>query len=440
MRFASSASRSSWPWLLGATLLLSCGARDALEVPEDGGGAGDRASGGGGTGGAGAAGGAGGGEDTCAQLSWAGDPVFVTVPFGSVAKPKLVAVSPTDWALTFEASDAAGGLVASVRVSDPFATWPPAVGMVDANFPTNQPFAVASGDPGRFAFTLGQPGSPERVLAQAEPGQNGSTLVTYFRDDAAALSLARDELGRYAVARGGQPGGLEVDVVDSFAPDAFVSSTGILGCSDPPPSAALVPAPAGGFLVASTADQPFDSCIDPDLPGPPTAVQLHHLSFEGAAQGSAFSEVAPIRSLHLAPRPDGAWLLFARDDAHRVEVHPVEETGLIEWEPWTFSDTWTDARHDLAPFLDGFVVATNAGGPGDLPRSIDLLARPDFFGGESLVGASSLTFLIEVGPETEPTLGTLAGVGSVLLAFIDGTAEVPTLVLLRADCAPAWER
>jgi hypothetical protein len=161
MRFASSASRSSWPWLLGATLLLSCGARDALEVPEDGGGAGDRASGGGGTGGAVAAGGAGGGEDTCAQLSWAGDPVFVTVPFGSVAKPKLVAVSPTDWALTFEASDAAGGLVASVRVSDPFATWPPAVGMVDANFPPT------SRSPSRAGIRVASPSPSASPAAQS---------------------------------------------------------------------------------------------------------------------------------------------------------------------------------------------------------------------------------------------------------------------------------
>ncbi len=419
-------------------LLLGCGARTALDNAAGDGGGGEADGGGGSSAGGGGAGGAGGGAEECAQLLWAGDPVILTLPFGSVSKPRLIAVDGTDWALTFAASDGAGGLVASAHVAAPLGAWPPAVTLVDAHFPTNQPFAVAAGDPGRFAFTLAEPGSPERVLGQTEPGENGSTFVTYFQGDGAALGLARDPLGRYAAGRRALGGGLEVDVIDSFAPDAFVSSTGILGCSDPAPELALAPTPAGGFLVASTADQAFDACLDPDQPGPPTAVQVHHLSFEGAAQGSAFSALGTVRSLRLAPRPTGAWLLFARADSFALEVHAVDESGFVAGEPWTFNDTWMDARHDVAPFLDGVVAATNAGGPGDLPRSIDVVARPDVET-DYVAGASTLEFLFEISAETELSLGTSPGVASVLLAFVDRAAEVPTLVLLRADCAGAFE-
>jgi hypothetical protein len=415
--------------------LAGCGARSTLRAD---GGDGDGGAGGspatstsGGFGGAGGSGGSGGDDRfVCVQLSWAGDAVPISLPFAPLAEPELVRVGPDEVALVVRGNDGAGGLVTSLRVSGAFADgWAPTIGAADANFPTNEVFAVGEGEPGSFAFAVGQPGSQERVLAQAEPGQNGSQFVTYFSSDGGARALARDALGSYAVARGDVS--VFVDVLDAWTPDTFVRSYGGLGCADTAPLAGVVPTSDGAFLVASTADQPFDDCSDPDLPGPPLAAHVYRLDGDAAIQGSAYSEPAPVRALALAPRQEGAWLLLARDGSPTVSLQALDDLGLAVGNPWTWTHSTASTSHDLARLRRGYALATTHDAGQDAGQLLLTAVRD---------GADFTNFAMtsadELGVQAagKPALLVDEERGRILVAVIDATSSSGGVRLMRADC------
>ncbi len=408
--------------------LSACGARDALWVGGDAG-VGGASSGASGTSSSSGTGGAGGGPLVCPELRWAGDPVRVAVPFGgALGAPKLVRVSATRWAVAFEANDGAGRLIASFAVEDPFGAWPPITGAPDANLPTALPFAVGEGEPGRFAYAASD-SAGRQLLGQAEPGQNGSTLVDWPGPVAPMRFLSRSPSGAYAIGRGAGDTGLYVDVVAAYGPNPQVGTVGMLGCAESV-LAAAVPSPKGGFLVANTADLAFDDCADPDLPGPPVVAQLHHLLDGKAEQRSAFSELSPVRELRLAPRPEGGWLGIAREGSQIFAVHPVDADGyasepLVEW----VGELDNDDTHDLAAIEEELALAVVRTESFDGSRSLLLAVRQGFAG----FGMASSQGL-ELVPTGAPSLGTEAGRTSLLVAVVDGSRAQPTIALLRADC------
>lgn len=411
--------------------LSACGARDSLWLGGELGAGGSsastsEASSSSGTG----AGGQGGGPLVCPELRWAGEPVRIPVGFGgAIARPRLVRVSDSRWALAFEGGDGAGKLVASVAIEAPFESWPPSVGAVDANFPTALPFAVGPGEPGRFAFAASDL-TGNHLLGQAEPGQNGSTLVDWPGGQAVPMRfVARSPSGGYAIGRGAGETGLYVDLLPGFAPAPRVTSIGMLGCAESV-LAEAVPSPKGGFIVANSADQPFDDCIDPDLPGPPVALQLHHVVDGNAEQRSAFVELSPVRELRLAEAPGGAWLGITREGSQIFAVHQVDADGyasepLVEW----VGELDNDDAHDLAAIEDELALAVVRTESFDGSRSLVLAVRQGF-AGFGMVSSQGL----DIVPTGAPTLGTQAGRTSLLVAFVDESQAQPAIALLRADC------
>lgn len=408
--------------------LSACGARDALWAGGDAG-EGGASSGASSTSSSSGTGGAGGGPLVCPELRWAGDPVRVAVPFGgALGAPKLVRVSQARWAVAFEANDGAGRLVASFAVEDPFGAWPPITGAPDANLPTALPFAVGEGDPGRFAYAASDVAG-NHMLGQAEPGQNGSTLVDWPASPAPMRFVSRSPTGAYAIGRGAGDTGLFVDLVPGFVPNPSITTVGMLGCASSV-LAEAVPSPKGGFIVANTADLAFDDCLDPDLPGPPVAAQLHHVLNGNAEQRSAFSELSPVRELRLAPRPEGAWLGIAREGSQIFAVHVVDADGyasepLVEW----VGELGNDDAHDIAAIEDELAIAVVRTESFDGSRSL-LLAVRQGFAGFGMVSSQGLDVL----PSGAPSLGAQLGRSSLLVAVVDASQVQPTIALLRADC------
>ncbi|MEQ9321504.1 MAG: hypothetical protein RIF41_20230, partial [Polyangiaceae bacterium] len=195
--------------VLTATLIAACGARSTLEANGDA----TDASAGGATGGANAQGGnaATGGEGqggeevpfVCPALEWAGDPVFIDLPFGNaIDNPRLVRNGDGDVVLTFDAiANAIGHTLGSVPLGEAFAAWPPVVGTADVNFPTQGRFAVTAGQPPTFAFAASD-GTGNLALGEALPGENGSTFVAFPSGAFDVQAVARNAVDEHVVITG----------------------------------------------------------------------------------------------------------------------------------------------------------------------------------------------------------------------------------------------
>jgi len=420
----------------------ACGARNGLESfgTEGAGGEGEAGSTSGATtssSGGGGVGGAGGGAPACVELRWAGEPVFLSADFGGEFEdPKLIRVGSTEWALVVTSRTGDSRLVASALIASPFASWPPELSALDAHDATNAPYATSAGEPRRFAYTTSQPdGVAGRRLMQAEPGVNGASGSTYDRPKQPALALARSPQGRFAAARGAASTGVTVDFVDLSPAGPTVTSSAPLGCADRTQFAALVPSPDGAFLLASTTDESLESCSGTPA-GIPRAVHLHELRPGESTPRAAIALESEVRALSLVPRPGGSILGLAsmnRFDQMIHSVQLVDPAGQLVATPWTLVTGEHAAQHALAPLYEGFAFAT-VDAPSGASGAVELFVAPDALDFATSTGRSTAELgLITSSP---PTLGTLDGGASILVAFVDASSLVPTLVVLRADCAP----
>lgn len=412
----------------------ACGARDDLRPPGDAGSSygGGFAAGPGGAGAApggaaGAGGGAGGSAPTCEALDWAGDPVVMPGLAGSPAvRPRLVPVGGGDVALAFESPMLDVTLLASARLT-PFESWPPAVGTADAHFPigpTWTRFAVGPGEPGQLGFIA--PDASGMVLGRTEPGANGSTFVPWTTLTGDGKFLARSPDGSYLAGYGNASGLLWVDVISSFSPAPTVTPVPTLGCAMPEVVGAAIPSPSGGFLVASTADQPFDECVDPDLPGPPLFVQLVELA-PGRTSDLAFFEAgAPITRVELVPRTGGATLLYRTDGTNESHVVALDEAGSVVHAPEIEHTTAFDDA--IGAWFDGYAYVLAA----DDARSPIL--RLDLYRPGQLEPVASIAREDVDAADAVAVLASADG-RSFLLATSTG-GPVGQLVLVRADCVP----
>lgn len=416
--------RLLFPVLLGA--LAACGARTTLEAddaPPSGGGGG-AAQGGGGAG-DGASGGGGAAPLACAELVWAGEPVLVDLPFGNgLGTVELVPTGDGDYGLVFNAlTDALGNNLGSFPIRQPFQAWPPTLGGADVNFSTQWRFAVSQGEPTMFAFVASD--SVSLILGQALPGQNGSTLITSPGSPADMLALARNDLGNYGAVMGSSL--MTGFTFADLSPDIAAIEAGVLGCAD---VGLADVAPAGAsFIAASASDQPFDDCIDPDIPGPPRYVQTYGFDASGSFRlGDFLAFDDPVTELRLAARPGGAWLGVQTLGAGSFDVYAVEEDLSIAKVPTHFVSGRTTARHALAAAGDTFalaeVVRTIAGPDSGLIVAIEVDHALVSLSGDA-IGAV---------PMGEPSIVASPDGRSLLVAWLDAASFAPSVVIARADC------
>lgn len=412
-----------------ATLLLACSARTGLG--SDGSDAGGSASSGGSGGfvSTGAQGGE-GGAFSCATLRWVGEPLRVPIPVGNdtLHAPKLVRIGANDFAVAVESEGMGGRLVASFPVRDPFGTWPPQIAVADANFPSPGRFGIGESDTGFFGFSAADE-SGNLILGQAEPGQNGSTLVAFPVGAQGIHFLSRNGLGQYLVGEG-DAGFLRIYGFRAFSPDAEPFALGSFGCATPRVIASAVPV-LGDFLVASAVDAPFEDCLDPDLPGPPVIAQVERLDTEGTGtQGDFLMRNAPIAELMLAPKEGGAWMGVRDEGSGTFEVYDVSSDGRFGDPTLHYVSKQTVTAHALTAAGPTFAIAellsANVQPGGDLILSI-------------IVDFSTVSLRLEpfgsIFPDDVPSLAASDDGRSLLLAFSAIDEGIATVIVWRADCA-----
>jgi len=433
--------RLSHMWLLGAGLfaLAACSRaplrEDGVGSQGDGAsGAGASGAGGAGAGGAGASGtgasgmgGAGGSAPPCSSLEWVGDPVFVPVTVGAfVMRPQLIRVGGGRLGLVFESPASDGTTLLASALVDPWDAWPPEVGPMDANFPLAPPwtrFATSVGEPDRFAFAAYAQGA--MVLGQATPGENGSSFIDWpaFDGNGDVKALARSTAGSYLVARGPESG-LIVELLPGYVPDLAPFPVGTFGCAVPFVVADAVPQGDGAFLLAHTSDLPFDDCLDPDLPGPPLVVQTWRVSSSGAQPGTFIEDIAPVFDLSLSDRGDGAFLTYRAEGDPTVHIFQLDELGM-QVEDYSILGNASDRDHTIAWF-DGFAHATTTEAVPDGLAPVRLRV----FDGSTV---SSVETPLSSAAGRPAIVHSPAG-GSFVVAVAHGTAQNPSVALLRADC------
>lgn len=416
--------RSTTIVILAATLLAACGARSSFDANE---GATDGSGGAAATGGAPATGGEGGGQGgadapfICPVLQWAGDPVFIDLPFGNaIDTPRLVLLGNGDVALTFDAiADAIGHTLGSVPIVQPFARWPPAAGPADLNFPSQHRFAVTTGQAPAFAFAASD-SVGSLALGEAIPGENGSTFAAFPSGAFDVQSVARNALDEHVVVTGASL--LVAEGFSSSTPLATQTTLSVLGCADVAHGAVVPRGPR--FVAASASDLPFDDCIDPDIPGPPTFVQTYGFEATGdVEQGDVIDTNGVVRQLLLASNVQGTWLGHALDDATLLEVRKVADDLTLAADPITFVTESTSSQFALAASGPTLAVAAVVPEVSSLTVSIVVDA--------SLVSLASTE--LGVIPRGTPSVMASEDGRSILVAVLD-EASFATIALLRADC------
>ncbi len=373
--------------------------------------------------------GTGGGEDlVCPQLAWTGDPIVV--PFGGGARaPRLVRTTAREWAVVFEGGTGESTVVASFALTDPFGSWPPAIGPVDAHLPAPRRFAATEGEPGMVAFSLSGLGG-DAVLAQSPPGQNGSTLIEWPSIPAATMFASRSPLGSFllgrqlATARGAE---LTLQHVADFTPNPAITDLGLAICAVNRVPTSVIRASSGGWFVAA-GGQDSDPFFCTEVVGPATFLHVSRIT-EGAAVGETYSSasMAPMAEVLLGSRPDGAWLAFRDVGSTELKVAPVLDDATIDFAAVSHvvGDEYTAfARHALVGVKNTWAIAElipNDAIPGG---SLSVHVEVDF----TIVTAQNDGAGAPMGT---PDLAASDEGTSFLVAFEESSGAI---VLRRADC------
>jgi len=443
--------RLAWIALLAGA--AACGARSQL-VPGDGdgdGGAGPTSSSSSTTtttsGGGGGAGGA-GGEGGCGALT----PLEIATIAGGEdfhqRKP----------ALTFASGDAARVTLVSAwevvegpatppvelrhTTFEPWGDWPggAALGptfLADLDAGTTFAAARAGGDRLALLFADFQepPAGGLRFSTDFVPGSGDVPPSALVHPGAQAAVFAVESVDRHFVGTSSPTptGGelLELAVLD----DGPLGGFSWYGCGLGPPKAAAVPTASGAVFAYAT--QPFSDCLV-DPPAPPTDLWVGYVDEPGFGAQLQVSEGALITDVGVAPRSNGAWVVWRADlnGSPRISAAPASSSGVLNDGLFFVTqpgDAPSPGTMAVAGFEDHLAVAWwQPQGVGGFLR-VRLLA-PD----GSLVAERDIE--LDVPPGQSPAitgrpafLGAPAG-KAALLAWSQSLAEGDRLQLTRLDC------
>jgi len=377
-----------------------------------------------GTGGAGGTGGTGGSGWICPSLVLAGPPVGVeSPPFGHEQRPQIVLTEEGNEAVTvlFEwmPVESPGPVPSEIRhvTLDPWSTWPPAT--APASF-------VATTEGGHSFAAARSLGSQLAVLyAQGTPNQSTGVVFTeqVMPDvDGAGSQIEVDSQGRRArfaaympgtthlvgyarPAPGGPGSGRELDVTWVHSPpsETLVEPPWVAGCVDGPVHADGIATPDGWLVARATS---FGPC-EPGVPAEPP-LTLNVSWFAGSNLEALMTELPgsePLSLVELAPRGDGAWLVWRRSPDNMVgalEGARLDGQGALVGEAVTLVGQGSEPRWlDIDGVGDGLavvwidtivngppLVAVAAfGGAGDL-QAEELVPTTGWAGGEPAIIAS----------------------------------------------------
>ena len=412
---------------LGLSLLCGCGARSSLDYAgaSDGAGAfgGDGGFGAAGLGGAGGFGGSGAGAPIpCDTFEWAGEPVLYGVGLaGEPTHLALVATSEELPTLAWIQNEADPNLVSTTF--DGWGVWPPAM---------PEPLQHLVFDAGLGVdVTRGLPGT---FIASGHRAE-GATIST--SSPGALLEYTSYEMfpgGTHGVARG--PMG---DLLVHGSPYAVIASTlpvqpgpietHTLGCASSEVVADVVALDDGSFLVASSNNDPFDDCLDPDIPGPATTLQVHRVEQGGLITGHFRTLATALERIQLAPDDgQGAWLLHRSIGDATLYIERLDAEGQTTY---SFSTTGNAIYGDAVDdWSTGFVhVNTWPGSPdNETPPFVWLSVNgPDFIN-----QVTTLDFPQPISVmQRPPAVLTSPDQRSFLVAW---SYAPSTIALLRGEC------
>ncbi len=432
--------------LVLAVALLGCGARTAIESSGEGGSATgddtggrgeasattDAASSSGQVASASSTGAGGAPTEGCTTLAWAGEPVFIRSQTTPTARsPHLAELDGDAVALVFE-EVGGGSTLVSVAIDDAWGDWPVTVSPVQPNYPVGldgSPVAVAPAS-GAFAFaTADGPGTI--AFGTAHPSQNGSTFAVLQGMQGRARWLTPTGPGGKTRLLG--HGSENILLLDRVSTSSLVSiPLGAFACADAPLVTGAV-AVGEGFLVASAGGHPFDDCIDPDVPAPPTGVQTVVVREGGSATPGAYIDTgAIVDDVVVAARPGGgAWLAWQNELDDTAHIVPVAADGKFE-DAGLFYGLYPDDELALLGWGTGLATVT-AGVLPDLGVGVVLVQLFDEdFGYVAHTVDAPLTPLLVRG---RPTVVASRPGRSFLVAVETVSAGGATIALLRADCA-----
>jgi len=413
---------------------VACGARTPLA--EDGAG-GTAATGGQGS--AGPEGGAGdGGEGDggsirpptgCETLAWAGDPVLVPWAGGeTLSALEFVQIERGPLVLTFNVSTDFSSEVASV-VIDAWGAWPPvpppAIRHSTGSGGT-QPVAVALGKPGFFAYAARDVRSRMGIFVGAPDDEVVIQHVLPLTGEAQFLERGQD--GASLLGHGAS-GLLEISLVPDLPSVQQPQSVDATGCASSRILADAVTQSDGSYLVASSNNDPFDDCVDPDIPGPPRFVQIARVDPDGSVSNGSFHELdTAIRRLQLVPRPGGALLLHRAQDDAVMHISEIDSAGFST--PVHESNGNAHYGDAIASWRQGYAhVTTWPQTPdNDTDKFVSLDVQQASFYAQAFSNQQAPVQVEEV----DPTLIVSSDERSFLVAWLWDEA---TVALMRADCA-----
>jgi hypothetical protein len=362
-----------------------------------------------------------------------GEPVHVPIPdFAALSEPKLVAISESDFAVVFEGDFNGQPYIASFAVREPFVSWPPSTGVVDATIMPLGRWAASEGElPGAFGFAAFQSTS-SLIVGTDEAGASGVSSIQYAAGGDSVHALARNQLGQYVVGAGGD-GFLSLYGVEQLTSKLELQSLGVAGCASPRVLASATPS-ADSFLVASAVDTPFDDCLDPDLPGPATVAQVHRVDVSGAmVAGDYVQRDAALAELMITERPGGAWLGLRDEGSTNFGVYQVSEAGTFAG-PHYQDVAASERTHALAAIGPTFALASLL--PSDVQPGgeLTLTVVMDFAPVSLTIEPAGSIF-----PLRGPALATSTEARSLLVAFVESDQPTASMVVWRADCFDAVE-
>ncbi len=347
-----------WPvatLLVGAAGVIGCGGRsqlhDSIAGPAA---AGDGAGGSSSTSSASTSsttGGSGGAPPACQALVLSGPPITYE-PSSSEhgSRPSLVPATD-DGALVsvvflrepLEGPYEGPSRVASATLS-PWGSWPSSLGPEDQAVGFfGDPFAAApampEAQPGfSVLFYLPTNSFPsDMFLAPAvatgtsyDPFPAGVSWDAW--EPAWPSALARGASGHLAAYQLGMGPSSYLSVALVDAPSGDMTVMPEVACASAPFTVDAIPA-AGGFLVATATGRPFGACpLDDGIPGPATELDVIRLDQETMtlSLAASFEEIDPIAHVALAPRADGAWLVWQSTGASAESPPPIQAVPLDE--------------------------------------------------------------------------------------------------------------
>lgn len=365
-------------------------------------------------------------EVVCRSLAWAGDPVPIALPSGgSPDQLDIQRVDGTLFGVAARLEEGALDVIASQAVVDPFGSWPPELAASDVHFPTAERVAFTPFEPGQLGFVAEDTSSPmsELVLGGTLPGENGSTFVPLGVQAGGALhDAARSALGAYLVVTG-FPSFVSAHLIERYAAPPEVIDLGSLGCAEVAPPASVSPlVGADGFWVLHASDEPFDDCLDPDLPGPALYANLRRVE-EGTVGDHAFKQATdPFTELDVAGASDGAWVGVRVGDRREYSIYRDDFDAPLA----VLVPDLTPARHALAAMGSGLAVSELVSATAQPGGELRVrFVRPD---GSSTFLESEQLPPFAVG---EPALFASVDPPAMLVAY---AIDDGTVLLARADC------